>query len=347
MNRLPVKNSNRAHDSAYRLLTLRSKIARRHVLVSVSLVLFSVGCSKSKVEVAAKTGKEQSVESKSSDSSDSENKPINTKTNSSKELLDEIRDGISMIKDEPDAFLSKGFLHPILRMRLQVASNRTSSPGALTEYEFNNLQWHLESSLNAEFKLNADKSVAVAHYELSESDKPVAPASKSNPFEDQKPSKPSPGLGDDLKTVLTKAAALVENGKLEEFVMSVYPVTDVARFEDPEEMQQHLERIQDEAMKTAMVRDLRAAAAATPQVQGNLATVSLAGIVDGDPVRQFKFEKVDGHWRFIDSDKEERLELVNFVSQQSAKPQGKPTQGVIVFTRTESGWKIMTMPTTE
>ena len=319
------------------------------LLVTVALTLSSLGCSgsKEKEDAATATGTQ----------GDEQNEPPvtffpedNSKAFKSNKLLDEISEAITMIETDPDAFLKVGFLHPLLRLKLQLASKDSfgqPKSGLMTKNELDNLKSQLLASLKADFKINDDKSVAVAHYKLPELKAAKPTVSKLNPFEDRKPTKAVSGLGGDLKVMLTKASALVEAGKLEEFVRSVYPIPDVARFEDQEEMQQHLERIKSDEMKTAMVKDLKEAAAATAEIQGDLATVKLTPLVDGDPDRHFKFEKVDGNWRFIDSDKQKRQELVKLATHQSAAPQREPTQGVIVFTRTESGWKMMTMPVAE
>lgn len=128
------------------------------------------------------------------------------------------------------------------------------------------------------------------------------------------PEVPVPGLGGDLTAALSKSAKMLEENKVEEFVLHIYPVGEITRMQKEKTLELLVKRIQlVPEMKVAMIRDLKLAATkAVPA--GDSCSVELLRLADEEPPRQVQFEKVDGNWRFVDANKAARQERSRQIS---------------------------------
>jgi hypothetical protein len=156
------------------------------------------------------------------------------------------------------------------------------------------------------------------------------------------------GLGDDLPSMLRQAAALLEDDKVQEFVEKVYPISELELlFIDPA-MSNLMTRINQTSMKAAMIRDLKAAAEAEAEIQSGIAAVTLAPLVKGDSERTFKFDLVEGNWRFTDQAAQER-ETIRELTVKLPESMKNGNDGLtFIFERTnsDSEWRIKSLPET-
>ncbi len=219
---------------------------------------------------------------------------------------------------------------------------------ALTSTVFKEYRIHLQSALNGSFELNPSRSVAIVTYKLKELPDSGMNLRKFARNGEVAQGAVYSGLGDDLPQMLTQAATLIEEDDFQKFVESVYPISEVEQLPADQNLSQLLARIKQPAMKTAMLRDLKDAAEAEADIQDNLATITLDALVEGDPQRVFKFDLVEGNWRFADLAVEDRKAISKLVTKLPASMK-KGNKGLtIVFERngTDSHWRIKSLPDT-
>ncbi|MDB4743874.1 hypothetical protein OAF98_05250, partial [Planctomicrobium sp.] len=107
-------------------------------------------------------------------------------------------------------------------------------------------------------------------------------------------------------------------------------------------------RINQTSMKAAMIRDLKAAAEAEAEIQSGIAAVTLAPLVKGDSERTFKFDLVEGNWRFTDQAAQER-ETIRELTVKLPESMKNGNDGLtFIFERTnsDSEWRIKSLPET-
>ncbi len=219
----------------------------------------------------------------------------------------------------------------------------------LTKKIFNEYRIHLQSALNGAIELNPSQTVAIVTYKLKELPDSGMNLKKFALSETEVVEGVAyEGLGDDLSKMLEQAAALLEEDKLQEFVENVYPISEVEVLSADQMLSRLLTRIGQPAMKKAMIRDLKEAAAASADVQGATAVITLPSLHQGDQSRTFKFDLVEGNWRFIDLAAKERATMNDLAVKLPASMKKGNSGQTIVFARNnaESEWRIQSLPDT-
>ncbi len=178
----------------------------------------------------------------------------------------------------------------------------------------------------------------------------VPPKPPANlPALESAPKVDSEGLGGDLKKALASATRLLQADETEQFIRAMYPLPKLGRLTNSDELRKLLGRLKaNPAMKEAMLRDLQFAARSEIDVKESVAEVTLPPLVQGDPERTVKFEKVQGNWRFFDSDAPTRslhAELMKSPVAGFTIP-GVETVLVLKWFEDEECWRLLRMPAT-
>jgi len=165
-----------------------------------------------------------------------------------------------------------------------------------------------------------DKSRGLATFEFdpSASGLPETPINLNVPSAaDQKLS----GLGDDLPKVITQATKLLEAGDLATFVEKLFPATELARLNQPDQMAALLQQFKDTPeLQTSMLADFKRMQATKAALtdKGQVAVFKLAAGKDL-PERIVKMQKAGNHWRLFEDGPRVTDELAR---QSKLKPPG-------------------------
>jgi hypothetical protein len=165
-----------------------------------------------------------------------------------------------------------------------------------------------------------DKTRGLATFEFD----PFASGVPQSPVELNLPSTADQklsGLGDDLPKVLAQATKLLEAGDVATFVEKLFPATELARLNPPDQMAALLQQFKDTPeLQTAMLADLRRMRLAKAELteKGQVAVFKLAGEKD-QPERIVKMQKAGNHWRLFDDGPRVTDELAR---QAKLKPPG-------------------------
>jgi hypothetical protein len=129
------------------------------------------------------------------------------------------------------------------------------------------------------------------------------------------------GLGDDLPKVITQATKLLEAGDIATFVEKLFPATELARLNQPDQMAALLQQFKDTPeLQTAMLTDFKRmqATKAAMTDKGQVAVFKLAEGKDL-PERIVKMQKAGNHWRLFEDGPRVTTELAR---QSKLKPPG-------------------------
>ena len=176
---------------------------------------------------------------------------------------------------------------------------------------------------------------------------PPSPPGTVLEFKDT-PLRPVAGLGSDLKKMLSDAVQLLENRQVAEFILTVYPLAELAELSERKAFENLLARLNSRPeMIAAMIRDLRDAATATPAIRDNEAMITLPPLVPGDPERKFRFQLVQGNWRLFDGNAESREEYRQLIKGNIPAVTTPGVKGILLLTRDGENWRMNAPPTTE
>ncbi|HIK93633.1 MAG TPA: hypothetical protein EYG03_16920 [Planctomycetes bacterium] len=221
-------------------------------------------------------------------------------------------------------------------------------PPILSVAEVKDLKAAIRAALSGKRTYDRNQTLV----EITYIKKPVEliPATKPGyiPAATDRPSGPIHGLGSDLKRMLTQAAALLDSGKQEEFVRSVYPLPELANLAQADNMQRLLSRLKSQPkMAEAMIRDLTAAAAADNRNSGATTDITLPAIDKQKSGRILKFELVEGNWRFFDGGKQHRNLYRQLTSASIGSHTVPGSKGSMVLYRFNGNWRLHAMPANE
>lgn len=201
---------------------------------------------------------------------------------------------------------------------------------------------HLIAARKGDFIFNPDSTYAEIVYVL----RPVELLQNEKAdvviAEDQPLTTPAPGLDGDLPQMLRSAADLLKNGKMEEFVLHVYPEGEISRLQQTDTMKSLMYRLKTvPPMLAAMLRDLELAANAgkASAVSETKATLRIPG-TQPDQERTLEFEKVNGHWRFADVNRATRQAVANYSSAVNPPAMVAGERGSLVLQKIEGRWKM-------
>lgn len=268
------------------------------------------------------------------------------------ELKSSIQNAIDTIEKKSAQIFVYSYLPFEMRQRYEQVverEGRSVVDQALSKKVFKEYRIHLQSALNGSVEFNLPQTVAVVKYKLKElPDSGMKLDKFARDDSEIAVGEAYEGLGDDLPSMLRQAAALLEDDKVQEFVEKVYPISELELlFIDPA-MSNLMTRINQTSMKAAMIRDLKAAAEAEAEIQSGIAAVTLAPLVKGDSERTFKFDLVEGNWRFTDQAAQER-ETIRELTVKLPESMKNGNDGLtFIFERTnsDSEWRIKSLPET-
>ncbi len=228
------------------------------------------------------------------------------------------------------------------------AANSVRSNALLNEQRIAELLAHCSSALEGKRLYNRHRTLV----EITYVRKPVelVPASKPKniPTLAERPAGNVTGLGANLNKTIQAAIALLELGRTEQFVRSLYPLPDLARLEEGDQMKRHLFRLtSNKSISDTMLRDLRACLSGAIQQNQNIATVSLPPLVVGDDPRIVKFELIDGNWRFFDSSRTTREQHKSLLQADIGSFSIPGTRGSMLLSRVGDSWRLIAMPRSE
>lgn len=261
------------------------------------------------------------------------------------QLREDVQRAISLLDDGRLAIFLQDYLsrRDLARMNGQIeAMAQQAQPR-----EIEQLRENLVASLEGEISLSQDEQLAEVTYVLKAQE--FIPESVPEPTAQpggRLPSEELRELGGELPEFLTRAAALLREERLEEFIAGTYPLATLAEL-GMDGVEQMAFRVRSASqMSAAMLRDLEAAAEAEGELNasGNEATVVLPPLVEGDPQRILKFDKVDGHWRFHDADRDIRDEYQRLLAAPLPAFTIPGAEGVIRFERDGDHWRISEPP---
>lgn len=130
------------------------------------------------------------------------------------------------------------------------------------------------------------------------------------------------GFGEKFSKAMFTAAETLDSGDLEKFVRGMYPMDELARVTKGDQLKRLVFRLtQNPEMARTMTRDLHLVANSrdvsikkTAGSPNSVAIVRLPPGVRNGKAREYRFELVDGHWRFFDSLRDVRAEHKRLLS---------------------------------
>jgi hypothetical protein len=261
-------------------------------------------------------------------------------------LKADLREAIIMLEKQQYQLL----LHDFMPLSEQLRNTNRGGPrsGSMSKEFVDDLKAHLQAALTGEMGFNRNCTLVEVHY-VRQPIVVVPPGPPTYlPSFDDKPLGKVPGLGSDLSAMLIAAATLMRSDKSEEFIRNVYPYAEIARLSEADYLNRLVLRVNaNPEMKTAMIRDLTAAAGVDPEVAGDTASVTLPALSPEDPPRVLKFQLVDGNWRFFDGRQETRQQYRTLVAADVPAVTLPGSRGTLLLSRSGENWRLAGPPSSE
>ncbi len=269
----------------------------------------------------------------------------------------DLREAISMLERKQFQLLMHDFLPAIFASRRAyesqesqaVRGRRNSGPAPiLYEAQVKDMKAEILAALSGKRTFNRNQTLVQITYIKKPVELIPAKVPGYVPAATDKPAGQIHGLGSDLRQMLTQAAALLDSGKQEEFVRSVYPLPELAVLAQADNMQRLLSRLKSQPqMAEAMIRELRAAAASAGQTSGPAAKITLPATGKQESGRILKFDMVEGNWRFFDGGKQHRDVYHRLASAPIGSHTIPGSRGSMILYRFNGSWRLHAMPTNE
>ncbi|MCA9036007.1 MAG: hypothetical protein KDA91_12805 [Planctomycetaceae bacterium] len=155
------------------------------------------------------------------------------------------------------------------------------------------------------------------------------------------------GLGTDFRAAIRIAIGMLENNQIETFVRATYPLPELARLTNGDELERLIIRLKTvPAMKSAMIETLTAVRDGEATQIGERIVVSIPPQGTVSAGRTIEFSLIDGHWRFADPLGQSRNEFNRLVKAPAASRTvpGSAGQVVLKFYPEEHSWRLATVP---
>jgi hypothetical protein len=185
-----------------------------------------------------------------------------------------------------------------------------------------------------------DKTKGLATFEFD----PFASGIPESPVELNLPSTGDSklsGLGDDLPKVITQATKLLEAGDVATFVEKLFPATELARLNQPDQMAALLQQFKDTPeLQTSMLADFKRMQATKAALtdKGQVAVFKLVAGKDL-PERIVKMQKAGNHWRLFEDGPRVADELAR---QSKLKPPGNAMS--VQMELIGGNWRFVELP---
>ena len=160
------------------------------------------------------------------------------------------------------------------------------------------------------------------------------------------------GYGADLNTVLGKAIAALETGKIDEFVAKMFPVGALREPGADERLATVVKTFKaTPKLLEPMVADLKAMQSLKPNLveNGNTAVFALEGAAFATPAansppkapnRTVKLQRVDGNWRLADNTTAARKTIAQQMTNALPEVDLSSSNDVLTLERFGDGWRL-------
>lgn len=332
---------------------LRTSLRSRYAHAIATLVVILLTCR----SLPAQTTKKSAPPSKAA-TAPAATVPVATapseKLTREQVLEADLQEAIDMLAKKKYLILLYDFLPPGPAMQVMQVQDlaRTRGPDQRPQWSLPPesaalLLGQLKAANEGQKTFNRTKTLVQIDYIIKPAEQVPPKPPQDLPTMATKPQGDVSGLGSELADVLVAAVKLLEEDQIEKFVRAMYPIPELARLTNYDETQKLLLRFSSNPdMKAAIIRDLSAMQAMTPERNGNVATFTMPPLINGDSERIVKLELVGKDWRFFDSAAEKRPLYQQLIQTPVSGYTIPGSAGVLMLKwyAEEESWKLVTVP---